>query len=487
MEKLKTLPKQPGVYFFKDKDRKIIYIGKAAVLKNRVSSYFQATAKDPKTTIMITYIADVDWITVGSEVEALFLESEMIKRYLPQFNIALRDEKQFTYIRIGTQQYPVVSFVRRPLDDKAAYFGPFTESMPIRRAMKMLRKIFPYVTHEILPARACLQAHIGLCPNAEEGEITPTQYKQRNLRNLTMYLSGQQGKVIKQIEKDMHRSAKKKDYEAAGHARDQLRDLRALSVNALFSDKEAFDLSKDQALQGLADKLGLKGAPHRIEAYDISHMSGTDNVASMVVFTNGVPARDQYRKFKMRKDVNDDFLHMREVISRRFSKLADKDWPKPDLILIDGGKGQLSAALESMTEKGIDIPAIGLAKRIEEIIQPKTVISTLVEKSNDRSLDLARDDNYEIILLPHSSHVLQLLQRVRDEAHRFAVTYHSLLRSKRQVKSAIDLVPGIGPATRKKLIKTFGSLRGVQEAPENEVAKAIGPAKAKTVKQFLIQ
>lgn len=464
-EKLKNLPKEPGVYFFKDAQRKIIYIGKAAVLKNRVSSYFQSTAKDPKTTVMISHIADVDWIIAGSEVEALFLESEMIKRYLPQFNIALRDDKQFIYLRISDAAYPVISYVRRPLDDKATYFGPFTESMPIRRAMKMLRRIFPYVTHEVLPPRACLQAHLGLCPNPEEKAISSTLYKQVNIRNLVLYLGGQHGKVLKQIEQTMKTSARKKDYEAAGRLRDQLSDLNALSKYRLFSDIESYDLAKDQALVGLAERLKIVSPPRRIEAYDISHMSGTDNVASMVVFVNGVPSRGDYRKFRMRKDINDDFLHMREVILRRFSKIADKDWPKPDLVLIDGGKGQLSAALDAMAEKGIDIPTIGLAKRKEEIIQ--------------------KDGS--VVVLPHSSHVLQLLQRIRDEAHRFAVTYHSLLRSKRQVKSAIDDIPGIGPATRKKLVKTFGSLRGVQKAPEAEVAKAIGSAKAKLVKQFLIE
>ncbi|MBW3538106.1 excinuclease ABC subunit UvrC [Candidatus Parcubacteria bacterium] len=490
-EKLKNLPAEPGVYFFKDAARKIIYIGKAAVLKNRVSSYFQASKhRDPKTVLLVADIADVDWITVASEVEALFLESEFIKRYRPKYNVDWKDEKNFTYIKITTEeQYPVVSYVRRPLDDKATYFGPFTSSDAVRRAMKMLRKVFPYVTHANLPPRGCLQYHLGLCPGPEEGKLSPREYK-RNIRHLMLYLRGQKDKLLTQIEKEMQAAAKKRDFETAARARNQLRDLRALGQQMIFGDRESFDLSRDQALVGLADRLGLRGVPRRIEAYDISHISGTDNVASMIVFTDGVPNRDQYRRFKMRLRGNDDFAHMREVMTRRFGghKRPGLDtesppnldsrpglierWPKPDLILIDGGKGQLAAALSVLDELGVNIPAIGLAKREEEVIKRS-------EESGEGS------ERFEVIVLPKSSHVLQLLQRVRDEAHRFAVTYHSLLRGKRQTKSVLDDIPGVGPATRKKLIKVFGSLRGVQQAHQSELANVLGPAKARVIKEHV--
>ncbi|HSX14642.1 MAG TPA: excinuclease ABC subunit UvrC [Candidatus Saccharimonadales bacterium] len=509
--KLKNLPTQPGVYFFKDSDGKIIYIGKAAVLKNRVGSYFQKTAKDPKTTLLVADIHDLDWITVESEVEALFLESEFIKRYRPKYNIDLKDDKHWIYLKITSQaKFPVVSYVRRPMDDKSAYFGPFTSSDAVRRAMKMLRKIFPYVTHETLPPRACLQAHLGLCPNPEEGAIDSATYKRRNIRNLVLYLSGQQDKLMQQLEKDMQRAAKKRDFEAAGRARDQLRDLRALAKQMIFGDNEAFDLSRDQALVGLAERLGLPSAPRRIEAYDISHMQGSDNVASMIVFTDGVPNQDEYRRFKMRLVGNDDFAHMREVIQRRFSGKPLVDWAKPDLILIDGGKGQLSSALAVMGELGISIPAIGLAKREEEIIRyvgGASKMSSSTGKPHDvgapdrgslnlrdsqseassvnRSLSIENDNTgkFETILLPKDSHVLQLLQRVRDEAHRFAVTYHALLRGQRQTKSQLDDIPGVGPATRKRLIKQFGSLRGVKLASVDELAATVGSSKAKLIKE----
>ena len=466
--KIKELPKEPGVYFHKDGKGKIIYIGKAAVLKNRVGSYFQQSKhRDFKTKLLVGEIVDLDWITVDSEAEALFLESEFIKRYKPKYNIDLRDDKHFLYIKIPMKdEWPVLQFVRRPVDDRAEYFGPFTSSFAVREALKQLRKAFPYVTHSInpMPKRACLHYHLGLCPGPECDGVA-ADYK-RNLRRLMLYLRGEKSKLTTQLEKEMQRAAKKKDYELAAQRRNQLRNLQALNKKMIFSDKEAFDLSRDQALVGLADRLELKGLPRRIECYDISHLQGTDNVASMVVFTDGVPNKEEYRRFKMRSKGNDDFAHMREVMQRRFSGKNLEQWPKPDLIIIDGGKGQLSAALGIMDELKINIPAMGLAKREEEIIRRKEI-------------------GYEIIRLPMSSHVLQLLQRIRDEAHRFAVTYHSILRGKRQTSSRLDSVPGVGPATRKKLIKAFGSVAALKEATEDEIAAVVGQNRARSIAESL--
>lgn len=483
-QKLNNLPKEPGVYFYKDAKGKIIYIGKAAILKNRVSSYFQnSRGHDTKTQLLIADIADLDWITVDSEVEALFLESEFIKRYRPKYNIDLKDDKHWIYIRIPMKdEFPVVAFVRRPMDDSADYFGPFTSTDAVRRAMKQLRKVFPYVTHAIMPPRGCLHYHIGLCPGPEEDAITSIDYK-RSLRQLMLYFRGEKTKLITQLEKEMQRAARKNNFEEAAYKRDQLRNLKALGQQMVFGDKEAFDLTRDGALVGLADQLQLKGLPRRIECYDISHLQGTDNVASMVVFSDGVANRDEYRRFKMRLAGNDDFAHMREVIRRRFDGKNLTDWPKPDLIIIDGGKGQLSAALQAMAEKGITIPAIGLAKREEEIIRLTNTIESRAPEST--LLGASSHPQYETIALPHSSHVLQLLQRIRDEAHRFAVTYHSLLRSKRQTQSVLDGIPGVGPATRKKLIRTFGSASGVRQADQTELIKAVGTKRAKDIRMHL--
>jgi excinuclease UvrABC nuclease subunit len=322
------------------------------------------------------------------------------------------------------------------------------------------------VTHETMPERGCLHYHLGLCPGPEEGAITSAQYKRRHIRPLMMYLGGKRDQLMQQLDKDMRTSAKKHDYEAAARARNQLRDLKALSKQMIFGDKESFDLSRDQALVGLAERLGLKGEPRRIECFDISHTQGSDNVASMIVFQDGVPHREEYRRFKMRLRGNDDFAHMREVVARRFARSGAEGWAKPDLIIIDGGKGQLSGALSVLQELGIEIPAVGLAKREEEIIRQQA-------------------GEFETIVLPRDSHVLHLLQRVRDEAHRFAVTYHALLRSKRQTRSQLDSVPGIGPATRKKLIKQFGSVAGVKAASAQELAAVVGAAKADLLQAHL--
>lgn len=484
-EKLKTLPAEPGVYFHRDANKKIIYIGKAAVLKNRVMSYFQTSKhRDPKTKILVGEIADTEWITVGSEVEALFLESEMIKRYRPKYNIDLKDDKNFLYVKISADEFPVVSYVRRPMDDKAHYYGPFTSTDALRRAMKYLRKIFPYVTHEHWPSRGCLQYHLGLCPGPEEGAITAVDYR-KSVRKLELYLRGEQTKLMAQLEREMQCGAAKKDYETAGHRRDELRDLKAFGKQMIFGDTELFDLSRDQALVGLSERLGLKGLPRRIECYDISHLSGTDNVASMVVFSDGVSNRDEYRRFKMRLDGNDDFAHMREVMERRFSSKNLQEWPKPDLLVIDGGKGQLGAALSVLERLGVTVPAIGLAKREEEIIRRRPESHPLDPGHYEDEAWINANVDWETILLPPSSHVLQLLQRVRDEAHRFAVTYQSVLRGKRQTKSALDEVPGVGPVTRKQLLKAFGSVKGLRLATTDEVAAVVGTAKAKVLREHL--
>lgn len=478
--KLKELPKEPGVYFHRDAKGKIIYIGKAANLKNRVSSYFASSTKhSPKNVLLVQDIAMTDWITVDSEVEALFMESELIKRYMPKYNVDLRDDKHWLYIRIPMQDvYPAVSYVRRPLDDGADYFGPFTSGDAVRKAMKQLRRIFPYVTHATLPARGCLQYHLGLCPGPEEGAISSTAYK-KSLRQLMMYLRGHKTKLFDRLEREMKAAAKQKDYELAATRRDQLNNLRALGLQMIFGDRETFDLARDQALAGLSDRLGLKGAPRRIECYDISHFQGSDTVASMVVFTDGVANKDEYRRFNMRVPGNDDFAHMREVLSRRFDHW--EDWPKPDLLVIDGGKGQLSAALEILDKRGLAIPAIGLAKREEEIIVRKVDFP-------DADLDTiitTKSSPYGVVLLPKTSAVLQLLQRLRDEAHRFAVTYHGLLRGKRQTSSELDSIPGIGVATRKKLLQVFGSVRGVKAADATQLVAAVGQAKADAIELYL--
>ncbi len=487
-QKLTDLPKDPGVYFHKNIKGEIIYVGKAAVLRNRVRQYFQLSRnRDPKTEALVAEITDVDWITVESEIDALFLEAEMIRRYMPRYNILLRDDKSNTYVRIDMKnEYPSITYTRRPLDDGALYLGPYLSGQNVKRALKFLRKIFPYSIHTVIPKRACLQYHLGLCPGPETGHLDSQEYK-ACLKKLIMYLKGERVRLMGQLEKDMQLAAKHKDFEQAAVIRNELFALRNLNRQVIFSDKETMDLSRDHALNDLSELLGLDMIPRRIEGYDISHMSGTDTVASMVVFTNGVSDKGSYRKFKMRIPGNDDFAHMHEVLERRLSEKHAKDWPRPNLFLIDGGKGQLSSALKVLESKEIKLPAIGLAKQFEEIIIRKDW--PYLQLNRNKLIELGgtvlENEEFLSVRLPHTSHIVKLLQRIRDESHRFAVSYHSVLKTKRQVSSLLDDIPTIGPETRKKLLRTFGSYKGIEQARDFELVKVVGEKRAIILRQYM--
>ena len=485
-ERLKDLPAEPGVYLYKNRHGKIIYVGKAAVLKNRVRQYFQKSrTPDPKTEALVGDIESVDWITVDTELDALFLEAELIRRYKPRYNILLRDDKSSGFIRIDyNSPHPTVTVTRRPLDDGAKYFGPYFNVYSVKKALLYLRRAFPYSTHTgTVPRRACLQYHLGLCPGLEEDKTSLQDYR-NNLKRLMQYFKGERKMLIKQVEKDMLVAAKKSHFEEAARYRKQLFALRGLTRQIVFSDKEFMDLSKDEGMAGLAALLGLPTPPRRIEGYDISHMSGTDTTASMVVFTNGLPNKAEYRKFKMRIPGNDDFAHMNEAICRRLSEKNVKQWGLPDLFLIDGGKGQLSAAIAARNACNMQhIPMIGLAKREEEIVIHNTeslASYTGLDKHGGQS-----NGDFSMILLSKSSHTVKLLQRIRDESHRFAVSYHTVLKRQRQTSSFLDDIPTVGPATRKKLLKNFGSVKRLMEARQWEVEKVVGAKKAAILRQYI--
>ena len=404
-EKLKTLPASPGVYFHKNATGEVIYVGKAAVLKNRVRQYFQKSRKDPKTEALVAEIADTDWRVTESEMDALFLESEMIKRYQPKWNILLRDDKTVSYVRIDLKsEVPCVTLTRTPQDDGAQYIGPFYGQAIVKKALRILRKIFPYYDKPY-NGKKTLNTDLGLTPGIEIGVSTPVEYKQ-NLRKLIRYLKGDRIKLLRDLEKQMKEMSAQGEYEKAAELRNQLFGLRELRKKIVFSNQEFLDLSSDEALRQLQMLLKLQQPPRRIEGYDISHQSGTNAVASMVVFTNGVADRTEYRKFKIKEDKNNDFANMREVLTRR---LRHKEWARPDLILIDGGEPQL-VAVQDILEKA-EIPYIGLAKEHETIVIP------------------AKD-----VTFPINSHIIKLLQRIRNESHRFAITYHTLLKRKNMLR-----------------------------------------------------
>jgi excinuclease ABC subunit C len=465
-------------------------VGKAAKLNNRVRQYFQKSRlRDPKTDALVAEIHDTDWMVVESEIEALFLEAEMIRRYMPRYNILLRDDKSFSYIRIDyDSEYPTVTTTRRPLDDSARYFGPYPSTTSVRAALKLLRRIFPFATkQQPNQKRATLYYHLGLDPGLEEGKTTLEAYR-ANLRRLMAVIEGKRKSIERDIEKDMTRAAHDKDFEQAAHLRNQLFALQKLSTQVIFSDKEFLDISKDHALTELVDLLTLPKFPVRIEGYDISHMQGTDVVASMVVFTNGASDKSEYRKFKTRKDHNNDFYNMNETIARRLSEKNRKAWGLPSLILIDGGKGQLDAAIKARDSAGCaQLPFIGLAKREEQIvIQHGKSNVTLNEQVMHKLGGFKTDtEDFTLVNMPHSTNLVKLLQRIRDESHRFAVTYHSVLKTKRQTSSHLDDIAGVGPATRKKLLREFGSMRGVQQAPIADLAKVVGEARAQAIRAAL--
>lgn len=524
--KLKDLPKNPGVYFHKNAAGQIIYVGKAAVLRNRVRQYFQKSrVRDPKTDALVAEIADTDWMVVDSEIEALFLEAEMIRRYLPQYNILLRDDKSMVYIRIDyNSDFPTVTTTRRPLDDGARYFGPYLSTLSVRQALKSLRRVFPFATSRISgQRRATLFYHLGLDPGLEEGKTSLDDYRS-NLRKLMAVIEGKRKTIEKEIERDMKQAAKTKDFESAAKFRNQLFSLQNLTRQVIFSDKEFQDISKDHALNELVNLLSLPAMPPRIEGYDISHMQGTDVVASMVVFTNGVSDKREYRKFKTRKDHNNDFYNMNETIKRRLADKHMKEWGKPNLVLIDGGKGQLDAAIRARDEAGhSSLPFIGLAKREEQIVIKKVPFvipakagiqsgnesSPVMQNSTGSPVEpgmtsasnvtlnmnelhrlggfVSESEDFMLISLPHSTNLVKLLQRIRDESHRFAVSYHSFLKVKRQSSSLLDDIPTIGPSTRKKLLRTFGSIRGVAQASDEELTRAVGSKRAVLLRQHLTQ
>jgi excinuclease ABC subunit C len=486
--KLQELPKAPGVYFHKGSNGDIIYVGKAAVLRNRVRQYFQKSrGRDAKTEALVAEIADLDWMVVESELEALFLEAEMVRRYMPRYNILLRDDKSMVYIRIDyDSQYPTVSTTRRPLDDGARYFGPYLSTLSVRQALKLLRKIFPFATKQIGgQKRASLHYHIGLDPGLEEGKTSLEEYR-ANLRKLMAVIEGKRRGVEKEVERDMQRAAKAQQFEQAAKLRNQLVALQNLSRQVVFSDKEFMDISKDHALGELVDILGLEKFPGRVEGYDISHMQGSDVVASMVVFTNGVSNKSEYRKFKTKKDHNNDFYNMHETIKRRLSPKNIKAWGKPDLVLIDGGKGQLDAALKARDEMECSaIPFIGLAKREEQIVIHNVRSGVQLNRTQVQKLRgfTTPTEDFTLINIPQNTNAIKLLQRIRDESHRFAVSYHSTLKRNRQTASVLDDIVGVGPLTRKKLIRTFGSARGVTQASEADIAAVVGQKLAHRIKQ----
>lgn len=581
-EKLDRVPQQPGVYLFKDKNDKIVYVGKAKRLRPRVRSYFQTSRDDgPKHARLVKKIHDFETIVTDSEIEALILEANLVKEYKPRYNVNLKDDKSFPYIRVTNEPFPRIFPTRRIIRDGSKYFGPYTEVKSMRSLLKTVKRLFPIRScHLNLSAeniaqkkyQVCLNYHIHRCMGPCEGFINESEYNQI-VQNIINFIQGRDTIVIAGLQQKMEQAAEQLQFEKAARIRDQINAIKDFQfkqkvitpeqidqdlLTAFMEDDDAcgvifkvregriigrqhfylsgvegesmanvlnqfvvqyylrsefipgeiylpekiteseqiekwlqsksknrirlkfpsrgekFKLLKmatqnakllldelklqkmkandfvPHSVQALQRDLRLKIPPRRIEAFDISNISGTNPTASLVTFINGQPRKGEYRRFKIRvKSTPDDFAMMEEAIRRRYSRVIKEDKEMPDLIMVDGGKGQLSVAQRVLKELNLEAqPVIALAKRLDEVFVPGST-----DPQN----------------IPHTSSGLRLLQRVRDEAHRFAVDYHRKLRGKQAVKSELDDIPGVGPSRRSKLVKHFGSVRNLKSATFEEI------------------
>lgn len=576
LDKVRNLTTQPGVYLWKNDRGQIIYVGKAVNLRNRVRSYVRHDAKRaPKVTAMMSHAADVETIVVANEMEALILENTLIKKHRPRYNIMLRDDKTYPYIKVTVQEdYPRVFMTRRVHRDGARYFGPFADAGAVHRVLKLIQRAFRIRSCRTMQAdRPCLQYHLHHCDAPCVHYITKGEYG-KLVEQAVDILEGRDTGVVRRLQEQMEAAAEDMEFEKAAMYRDQITAVKVIQeqqnittvgggdmdvlgfagdagqtcvqiytirqgrlmgretfslensadetaaaltsavldqyyVDGVFvpkeivvsavEDKEDYErrltLQKGQnvalvipqrgikkklltmaednarvlleqrrlqwqhdtdktsgAVEALARVLDLPRLPERMECFDISHTQGIETVASMVVFEHGRPAKQEYRRFKLKtvQGKPDDFKSMAEIMGRRY---GERDWPAPDLIVIDGGKGQLHAALPIIREAGCEAPVISLAKRIEEVF---------VEGRSDS------------IILSHHTPELQLLQAIRDEAHRFAITYHRSLRGKRNLVSILDHIEGIGPKRRKALWGAFKNLDAMKAATVEELAAVPG-------------
>jgi excinuclease ABC subunit C len=466
-QKLKELPRVPGVYLYRNLNGKVIYVGKAVNLKNRVSSYFQNKDLDPKTTELVKHIANIEWIEVGSEFEALILEADLIKRYKPKYNIRFRDDKNYVYLKITKEDYPRITIVHQITEHNAEYLGPFTDSSAIRTILKLSRRIFPFCTCSLPADEICLYYHIGLCPGHGPKYISSKDY-QKNINGLKKLFMGKVKPLRKEFTIKMKAAAVEHKYEEAAKFRDNIKYLSRIERSHIISER---DLAADAGLAQVAKNLELTELPQKIECFDISNVMGTAATGSMVVFRGGIASPKDYRRFQIKtvKGAN-DFAMMAEVLRRRFSlgetKKKDKAFSDlPDLVILDGGKGQLSTVVNNVQiPEGVKV--VSLAKRFDHLFQIKK-------------------GGFNEVILREDSEGKYLIQRVRDEAHRFAVSYHHKIKGKALFETSLDSIPGVGPKTKKKLLREFGSMKKIKEASSKELASMVGPKVAQKIKENL--
>ena len=471
VQRVAELPTQPGVYLFKDARDRILYVGKASSLRARVGSYFHAPAGlSPRTVQLVSQIRDIETRTTASEAEALLLESTLIDEHQPKYNAAY---PTYPLLKLTKEKFPRLIVTRERVEDGSRYFGPYADAGLLRQAVQFMKRVFPLRTCHAFPDTPCLEYHIGQCLAPCVGRVDEAGYN-RMVADLVAFLEGRRDQLLRELSGRMRRASRDQRYEEAARVRDQIQALTSVIVA-----KEKSALAGP--LEQLQLALKLPALPRRIEAFDISNIYGAFAVGSMVAFRDGRPFKSHYRRFKIegRYGISahssktgggsapsaelrggDDFEMMREVVRRRYGGTLAAELPPPDLILVDGGKGQLNAALAELHALNQRTPILGLAKRFEHIVVP------------------GRRD--PIVLLP-TSPVLHLIQHIRDEAHRFAITYHRRLRGKPVRASLLDEIPGIGPKKKAALLSAFGSIAKLRQAEPGMVAKAarITPERAR--------
>ncbi len=459
------MPNSPGVYLMKDGSGEVIYIGKAAQLRKRVSSYFHAKEyRSSRTAALMARVEDVDFITTGSVAEALLLEHSLVKRCQPRYNVTLKDDKSYPLLKFTIHEdFPRLILARKRKPDGSIYYGPFTNAKLLREALKLLRMIFPIRSCRPFPKSPCLYYYIGQCPAPCVGKINRQDYR-AIMKELTLFLDHGRNGLIKDLVGEMKGASEKKDFERAARIRDRIEALtRVVSqthgmadLNPVRSKSRLVGTAPDlgrgtsNGVKGgtleLKELLGLPKPPQRIEAYDISTISGGWSVGARVTFDEGQPDKSGYRRFRIRgvKGI-DDYRMMDEVIRRSFKgKASGKKGGLPDLIIIDGGKGHLASALAELKDLGWKRPpVISIAKEFEHIYLPGKSLS---------------------INLPPHSKALYLIQRIRDEAHRFAISYHRRLRKRTVRESILDEIRGVGEVRKQNLLKHFGSMTRIERA-----------------------
>jgi excinuclease ABC subunit C len=477
-EKVRRLPDGPGVYLMKDRFGGILYVGKAKNLKRRVSTYFQASRRklwqQPKVRAMLDLIADFEIIEVKSESEALLLEGRLIKEWKPKYNTDFTDDKRFLLVRVDVENpLPRFRLVRFRQSEQSLYFGPFAHAGLLRKTLAEMRLKFGILLHDAHPerqedgtwqlyndARAEIYGHANV--------LSSGQYAAR-VREACVFLEGKSREWLVELEGDMRAAAEKQDYERAAELRDLIFALRGTIQRTRKFVRDPLKPNDPlPTLIELGEKLGLPGPPRHIECFDISHISGTFCVASMVHFTEGVADKAQYRRYRIKSFVgNDDFRAMEEVVGRRYRRLFEDEKPFPELVVIDGGRGQVAAALRAFLGQGLEPPPlVGLAKKEEQVVF---------------------SDGREPLQLGSHNPARMLLQRIRDEAHRFANTYNAELRSRRLRESILNDFEGLGKVRREALFSRFGSLPKIRAATIDELqtVEGIGPKLAERLFTFL--